>query len=362
MAAPVNEPIRRRHGYPLKDLYLSSRRRVSFKQPVVGSGALAKVLGTATVVSTAALAIRASLAATLAQATLASAPFAGVPGARVVITETWGNPSVTIAKVEFLTGTTPLAGTPIFSTQNSSTTPATAAFDADANSYWQPTIGDPAPSIGLNFPSPAIVDAVRVTFKPADALNVESAPKSFRIEVTDDGVVWTTKLVVTNEAAWTSGEIRTYQINAAPPPPPPPPGTAVNYARIVFTETWGNPAVSIARAEFLEGSTLRTGTTIFSTQNSATTPAAHAFDTDANTYWQPTIGDPEPSIGLQFAAPTAFNTVRLTFKPADAPNVESAPKSFRIETSDNGTAWTTRLTVTNEAAWTAGEVRSYAIP
>lgn len=142
---------------------------------------------------------------------------------------------------------------------------------------------------------------------------------------------------------------------------PAAPTTA--YSRIRFTETWGAPVVNVAEVNFYNfGSTRMTGTAIYSTQAGTSTPATAAFDQAANTYWSPSIGDASQSIGLLLSTPSVIKSVSLQYRADEGGSFEEGPRSFVVENSNNGSAWTTVLTVTNIAIWTAGLIRTYNIP
>ena len=54
-------------------------------------------------------------------------------------------------------------------------------------------------------------------------------------------------------------------------------------------------------------------------------------------------------------------TVRIK-APTGSSFASFAPESFRLQYSDNGTAWTTALTVSNAPNWSVGERRDFAVP
>ena len=143
-------------------------------------------------------------------------------------------------------------------------------------------------------------------------------------------------------------------------------GGTDTFMRILFDETWGAPQVQIAEVNFVNGSAAEvTGTTTSSSDASAATTAAEAVDSDNDTYWQPTLSDSEPALMREFASASALDSVtQVKIRYANiAPDVyESAPLSFRIQTSATGTGgWTTVKTVTGEAIWTEGEQRTYTL-
>lgn len=134
------------------------------------------------------------------------------------------------------------------------------------------------------------------------------------------------------------------------------------YARVLFTETWGAPAVNIAELQFKNQSgSVLTGTPVFSTAGGVDTVAANAFDSSATTIWAPAIGDLSQSLGLLLTTPSAVKSISIQYASVDALSFEEGPRSFVVEFSDDGSAWTPMLTVSNEAAWAQAETRTYTI-
>lgn len=141
------------------------------------------------------------------------------------------------------------------------------------------------------------------------------------------------------------------------------PATTTAYARVRFTETWGSPVVNIAELQIRNADgTALFGTPIYSSIGGAQTSADNAFDAGATTLWVPALGDISQSIGLLLAAPSVVKSILLRFASTDAASFEEAPRSFVVEFSNDGTAWTTALTVTNEDVWAQAEARTYTIP
>lgn len=63
----------------------------------------------------------------------------------------------------------------------------------------------------------------------------------------------------------------------------------------------------------------------------------------------------------QLRAAREVKTVRIK-APVGTSYASYAPKSFRLQFSDDGTAWTTALTVSNAPNWFVGERRDFAVP
>lgn len=62
----------------------------------------------------------------------------------------------------------------------------------------------------------------------------------------------------------------------------------------------------------------------------------------------------------QLKATATVATVRLRASP-DASQIQFTPRSWRLQYSDDGTSWTTALTVTNPPVYTPGEWRDFAV-
>lgn len=141
------------------------------------------------------------------------------------------------------------------------------------------------------------------------------------------------------------------------------PATMTAYARVRFTETWGSPVVNIAELQIMnQVGTLLAGTPIYSSIGGALTGADNAFDAGTTTIWAPTLGDISQSIGLFLTTPAVVKSVAIRYASADGFSFEEAPRSFVVEFSDDGEAWTTALTVTDEAIWSQSEIRTYTLP
>lgn len=97
--------------------------------------------------------------------------------------------------------------------------------------------------------------------------------------------------------------------------------------------------------------------------------ATLSFDNDYNsTKWasaaRPTVGSPQ-WIKANFDRSAPFDTkvfVReLSIVGCIAGQTDMAPKDFALQRSDDDSAWTTVLTVTNQTVWTVGERRNFAV-
>jgi hypothetical protein len=134
-------------------------------------------------------------------------------------------------------------------------------------------------------------------------------------------------------------------------------------ARVLFDAVHGGSEPMVAEMEFratAAGAAL-TGTAFASSEAGALTAAGKAFDADANTWWEPALDlDAVPHLGQSFASATAVAQFVMTFPTVESEYTTAAPRTFRLQGWD-GAQWTTLKTVTDEAAWTPGETRTYTV-
>jgi hypothetical protein len=135
------------------------------------------------------------------------------------------------------------------------------------------------------------------------------------------------------------------------------------YWRLNFTENNGDTSfLGLAEVEMrgtVGGADQCTGGTATASTSDATSPPANAFDNSASTNWQTVSGTLTGWLRYQFAA--AVDVVQYTIT-ARATSLTRMPKSWSLEWSDNGTAWTSIETRENQTWPTAGEVRTFTVP
>lgn len=103
------------------------------------------------------------------------------------------------------------------------------------------------------------------------------------------------------------------------------------------------------------------GTALASSEMGSGLAASKAFDGSTSTYWAST--NPVATLQYDYGAGNAKTIVEVALR--CAPGGESpvtAPKDFTIQYSDDGAAWTTVYTATNQTSWTTGELRTYTFP
>lgn len=99
------------------------------------------------------------------------------------------------------------------------------------------------------------------------------------------------------------------------------------------------------------------GTPSASTSNGAQT-ADKAFDANTSTYWQATTTSGQ--LQYQFASAVDITSYQVSAR-NDANQPTLAPKTWTLQYSDDGSAWTTVDTVDRQANWAQGETRYYTV-
>jgi hypothetical protein len=282
------------------------------------------------------------------------------------------------------------------------------AFDGNPATAWSTGFSTrPIEWIGYNFPEPVSVGYITVTASVVDYFAL-----SFDVQYSHDGVLWETEWAWSNVSPkMAAGEVRTFNSASISPElnisnisaaafikhPPGgsvsqvggaiflkhPPGPSVSYVggavflkmvegnfswRILWDAVEGaNPYAAMGEVEFrstVGGADQATGGGVMSSgvySASSTYQASNAFDDTNTTRWIGVNAQGVGSwIGYEFPAPMAsFAEVALTMKNDSS---IGGPADFRVQRYESFAAgWVTVLTVTGEAAWAAGETRTYAI-
>ncbi|WP_327001923.1 ThuA domain-containing protein [Dactylosporangium sp. NBC_01737] len=203
-------------------------------------------------------------------------------------------------------------------------TPATAAVDGSGTTRWASTFSDPQ-WIRVDLGQSYAIDRVKLSWEAAYG-------SAYQIQTSADGTTWTTVRSVTggdggvddNTALNATG--RYLRINGTAR------GTAYGYS-LWELEVYGGgttqpPAGNLA---------LNKTATASSVEN-AGTPASAAFDGSGTTRWASTFSDPQ-WIRVDLGQSYAINRVKLTWEAAYG-------SAYQIQTSADGTTWTTVRSVT----------------
>ena len=102
------------------------------------------------------------------------------------------------------------------------------------------------------------------------------------------------------------------------------------------------------------------GTAIASTHfDTVNSPPSKAFDNNAGTAWITALIDAPPQwIRYHFLTQVSVQEISITV-PAVAGAGAYAPKSWDVQYSSDGLAWTTLWTVSNQTGWGDGETRLF---
>lgn len=131
---------------------------------------------------------------------------------RVIIDDTNGAPEPIIARIEFLSGGTPLTGTASASSEAGAQYAAANAFDTDAATVWSSMLGiDESPYIDLTFTAASTFTQVAITAANLEGQDGSAAPRAIRIQGSD-GTTRTTLLTIENTTGWAPGERRVFNL------------------------------------------------------------------------------------------------------------------------------------------------------
>lgn len=139
------------------------------------------------------------------------------------------------------------------------------------------------------------------------------------------------------------------------------------YWRVLVTAAENGQHGSMTELEFLDRGGVRLplagGTVIYSSQFNTTQHAATtAFDgvTNNDNCWASAAPGTLPAwLGYVHVSPGETEAVRITSRSA-APT--QSPKDFQIQSSDDGSTWTTEWSVSGQTGWTANQQRTFPRP
>lgn len=149
------------------------------------------------------------------------------------------------------------------------------------------------------------------------------------------------------------------------------PATSVARWRLLNLTTTNSPitdgAAAIAELEFREtpgGANVATGGTASASNSYPGLPASNAFDGNPSTLWGTNGGaGANSTIAYQCPAPVSINEISMTARgDAAGYGVSQTPRSLRVQSSPDGTTWTTEWTVADTGAWADGETKVFTRP
>jgi cytochrome c len=204
-------------------------------------------------------------------------------------------------------------------------TPASAAVDGSATTRWSSAFSDPQ-WIQVDLGQSTAIDRVKLTWEAAYG-------KNYTIQTSPDGTNWTTVRTITNGDGGVDDNTalaatgRYVRINGTAR------GTAYGYSLFEF-EVYGGSTPPPPTGNLA----LNKPATASSIEN-AGTPASAAVDGSATTRWSSAFSDPQ-WIQVDLGQSTSISRVKLTWEAAYG-------KNYTIQTSTDGTNWTTVRTITN---------------
>ena len=204
-------------------------------------------------------------------------------------------------------------------------TPASAAVDGNTGTRWSSAFSDPQ-WLQVDLGATATISSVTLNWEAAYA-------KSFQIQTSANGTTWTTIYSTTTGAGGVqnltvSGSGRYVRMNGTAR------ATAYGYSLWEF-QVFGSIGSTggCGTADAAQGHTA----TASSTEN-AGTPASAAVDGDPGTRWSSAFSDPQ-WLQVDLGASQTICGVNLSWETAYA-------TAFQIQTSANGTTWTTIYSTT----------------
>lgn len=148
-------------------------------------------------------------------------------------------------------------------------------------------------------------------------------------------------------------------------------GSAYRYMRVYFTgPTQDGVNSAIAELEFRATAGVAvtnppgTGVAIGGDFDSGIVGYAKAFTNSGADYWAKngSSWNGLAWVGWDYGAGNTITVAQVRIISGPGTVAQSAPLSFKIEGSNNGTTWTTLKTVTGEANWAGNESRLYSVP
>lgn len=236
-----------------------------------------------------------------------------------------------------------------------------AYLDASGNAWTSGSGGFPH-YLRYDFGSDTEVLGVSIVARAVNSSSIESAPRDFDVQYSDDGSSWTTAWSETG-VTWTAYQFQHFLSPDAGSYTGSPHG-AHTYWRV---RTIVDDGGTIAAASEIEmratpsGADQCTGGTAIGTQHpSLSFPPSQAFDNNNSTFWASTTTGDAQNVGYQFASPVVV--AEITWRNRGDSAANQAPVVGIVQYSDNGTTWTTAWTFTGQTGWTLGQTRTFTDP
>ncbi|MFE7393405.1 family 20 glycosylhydrolase [Streptomyces sp. NPDC057582] len=192
------------------------------------------------------------------------------------------------------------------------------AVDGEPSTRWSSTRSDPQ-WLRIDLGESQPVDRVRITWEGAYA-------KAYQVQVSDDASTWTTVRTVTNGKGGTE-DLSGLQGSG-------------RYVRLNLTQRATTYGYSLYEVEVYSDDLARGRPATASSLETPALPAADAVDGDAATRWSSAWTDNPQWISVDLGADRPVGRVRLVWEAAYA-------KAYQVQTSADGSKWTTVRTVSD---------------
>ena len=221
--------------------------------------------------------------------------------------------------------------TAIASSLESSDLLASNVTDGNHNTRWSSKFADPQ-NIVIDLTNTQVIDRIRLSWETAYGLN-------FQLQVSDDGINYTTVKEVTNNAPVNrNGQYVNEYSNLA---------TRGRYVRMLGTARATNYGYSIYEFEVFGFSStvasLGTGKPATASDTQGNFTPDKAFDGDANTRWS-TLNTTNQSLVVDLGGTATISRIYLNWEAAYGVD-------FLLQASNDGRTWTTFATFSNNQAY-----------
>lgn len=280
-------------------------------------------------------------------------------GWRLLFTATTGTTVVAVEEVQMYDAggalLTPLAAA---SSSNSSGLYPGAAWDANNTTFWAsnvtPSVGSPE-WLRYEFSTGVDVALIRLTRREGTgAPGFNQSPTAFKLQWSDDWVAWTDAASFTT--AWdTMMTTISFPVSA-------PASQYANYrALITATQSGGTPSGAEFQLRAVSGGANVASSVSWHSQalNFVSGNEAYkAFDGNAATFWLDTTAPGTRWLGT--ALNRALAVVEITWQARNDANFAQAPSAFKLQGSNDGTAWVDVASFT-AGTWTTGQTQTFSL-
>lgn len=139
------------------------------------------------------------------------------------------------------------------------------------------------------------------------------------------------------------------------------PPVGFRFWRLYVTEAEAGQYVGLSELDFNIGGVRQLGGTASNSSAFSGTSAANAFDGSTATDWANNGGLPGTPAWLRYDFGSGNEKEIDEVKIRARAFTTQGPKTFKVQSSNDGATWTDRVTVTGAAAWGSLEQRTYTV-